>query len=79
MNELEFRFKPAIFIGNPEHQKSSLSVIVAFDAKHEKLYGEKKYIPECMKNPEWSQTHVYFETSAYGGRASRFYKVFSNN
>lgn len=79
MNELEFRFNPAVFVGNPRHDKHSLPAIVAFDTKHEKLHGEKKYIPCCMKNPEWSQSHVYFETGVYGGGARSFYKVFSNN
>lgn len=79
MNELEFRFKPAIFVGNPGHAKHSLPVIVAIDSRHEREFGDKKYIPRSMKNPEWSQSYVYFETGVYGGGARSFYKVFSNN
>lgn len=72
-----FRFQPACFVGNPTHHIAALPVIAQFDATHLKRFHGKPYAPDCMNDPEWAQSNVYFTVALSNGVHQ--VKVFSNN
>ena len=77
MNNLAFRVTPMVCVGNPADFRVKLNVIRAFDSNHERMFGDKKYVPDCMKNPGWAQNFVYFELR--GQMGSQWFRVLGAN
>lgn len=77
IDPMNFRFAPACFVGNPTHDTAALPVIAKYDDAHLKKFGGVHYIPDCMKDPEWAQCHVFFTVRTASGL--REVKVFSQN